>query len=417
MHYEEHAIPPIAVVAGGYPQLSETFVSREVHWLRTRGVAVCTVGLHPPEKPDHQLPSADITVYDDGLARTLAAAIREMLRSPLSSATTLMHGFADACLAGESTRPASRLKLPLQALVGVGLAGRLRDKRISYIHCHFAHAPTTVGMYAAMQLKIPFGFTGHANDLFHRRVLLKKKLHRASFIAAISHWHARLYEQAVPRSRDKTSVIRCGVDTTQWRSDDSRPASEGPFRLILVARLIDKKGVDTLIRALPEAMRRSPRPLHVTVIGDGPALDRLRVLCRTLDVEDAVEWTGALANDAVRLRLINADAFVLPCKPDSHGDRDGIPVVLIEAMAMGLPVISGDLPAIRELVRPDETGILIEADDVSGLAHSIVRLVSNPDVAHHLGIEGQRWVQEEFELASNVQRLMHAIELVTRGQS
>ena len=144
-----------------------------------------------------------------------------------------------------------RVKGPAQALVGLSLARRLRGRDVRHIQCHFAHAATTIGMYTAAQLGVPFSFTGHANDLFQRRCLLRRKLQRARYVGCISQWHRELYKETEPDRTGKYRLIRCGVDVASWVPvAPADGASEKPLRIVTVGRLVEKKGIDTLIEAV-----------------------------------------------------------------------------------------------------------------------------------------------------------------------
>jgi glycosyltransferase involved in cell wall biosynthesis len=403
--------PAIAYLAGTFPAPSETFVYREVRALRARGWDVITASLHAPERPlDASLADVGrdvIFVYD---RRRLAGAALELVEHPLRVFTTFGTALLDAIAPGEPTAPAARAKLLAQALGGIALARTLRARGVEHIHCHFAHAPTSVGMYAARALGAPFSFTGHANDLFQRRGLLKRKLERAAFVACISRWHRELYREIHPETRDKYVVIRCGVDLEQWRPEP-RPSAAGPLHVLTVCRLVSKKGVDTLVRAIAAL----DRPALLTVAGDGPERRALEALAKDLGCADRVRFLGAVDNERVR-RLMRDEAhvFALPCRTDSAGDRDGVPVVLIEAMACGLPVISGDLPAIRELIEHGVDGLLVPPGDSARLAAALGSLTERARA--ELGVAARDKVEREFSLATSLQRLEMALRAAS-GQA
>ncbi len=295
-----------------------------------------------------------------------------------------------------------------QAVAAIGLAHRLRPKHIAAIHCHFAHAPTTIGMYTAMQLEIPFSFVGHANDLLERRSLLTPKLKRAAFVACISTWHRTLYQQQVPRPEGQYPVIRCGVEVGTWGTSPKRSSVNG-CHLLTLCRLVEKKGVDTLIRALA-ILRRNDQKWRLTIAGSGPDTMRLRALATHLDCNEAITWLGPVDADCVPGLLAGADAFVLPCREDQRGDRDGIPVVLMEAMAAGVPVVAGDLPSIRDLIQSGQTGILVPGNDATALADALVQLWHNPSQQRWLAEEGRKIVIEEFSQTTNIARLERALQ-------
>ncbi len=206
------------------PGASETFVYREVRALRERGWTVHAVTLNDPAEPGQaafvDLERGLLRVYGTAKGATLAAAGAEAFLHPLRSLGTLLLAAADATFPGEKASLGDRVKGIAQAIAGIGLARRLRKHGVRHLHSHFAHAPASVGMYAAWQAAIPFSFTGHANDLFQRRALLRRKLSRAAFVACISEWHRTFYRALAPEGEaepGKYPVIRCGVDISAWR--------------------------------------------------------------------------------------------------------------------------------------------------------------------------------------------------------
>jgi glycosyltransferase involved in cell wall biosynthesis len=400
--------PVTALVAPRYPVTSETFVYRDVRGLRRAGLEVVVAALRGDadaiEDPDGAVEPADLAVYE---ARTFRAAAAEILSHPWRSLRTLGRALADAVAPGEAAGAATRLKLPFQALVALGLARRLRAAGVERVHAHFAHASATIAMYAAAQLGLPFSFTGHANDLFQRRSLLGLKLRRAAFVACISEWHRELYSAVAPADGGRRPVVRCGVDTRAWT-----PRTEGPpGTLLFVGRLVEKKGLDTLIRALA----RMEAPLYrLRVVGDGPMRGSWETLAQDLGVAPRIEWLGARGNADVLRELRAAELFVLPCRPDAAGDRDGLPVVLMEAMAAGVPVVAGDLPAIRELVEDGVTGRLVPGGDVGRLAETLAELAGDPAGRERLSRAGRARVCAEFSMEANAARLAKALREATR---
>lgn len=394
-------LPAVAYLAGAFPKRSETFVYREVRALRSRGWEVACATLHASDslpESSTDLTRDLVTVYSPAI---LAGAAKELLTRPLSSIRTLRLSLEDALVPEEAMSLKERAKLIGQATVALGLARSLRSRRVGHVHAHFAHAPTTVAMYAANQLGVGFSFTGHANDIFQRRALLKKKLKRAAFVASISHWHEDFYRKQEPSVN--AQVVRCGVDTDSWQAISHDASSASPLRLVTLCRLVEKKGIDVLIRALPLMKTRA----HLVVAGDGPEMEALKGLSRELGCEDRVEWLGAVENETARHVLRQARVFVLPCRTDANGDRDGIPVALMEAMACGLVVVSGDLPAIRELIEHESSGLLLEDDDPQKLARLLDRLAASNLQALAQG--GRDRVVDEFSLKENIERLIHLL--------
>lgn len=390
----------IAYVAGLFPLLSETFVWREVRELRRRGHTVTCVSLREPE----YLPE-DLADLAEGRIVVYPALGKPGVGS--------LRGLPDALLPGEGMSRNDRAKLLVQAAAGVRLGRQLKAAGVRHIHAHFAHAPATVAMYAAQAAGVPFSFTGHANDLFERRSLLRRKLQRAAFVACISDWHRRLYEEIEPASAGRLRVIRCGVDTTQFAPVPQE--RDGPLHLLTVCRLVEKKGVDALLRGAARFGRETGRAWKLTIAGTGPLWQDLVAAAHKLDVEQHVAFLGAVPNEQVRQLVQEADVFALPCRVDRNGDKDGIPVVLMEAMAEGKPVVCGDLLTIRELVSDNEHGLLVEPGNVTKLASALSVVLNSAIERRRMGSVGRSRVREEFSLAGNLDRLEAALTSVNKS--
>lgn len=395
--------PTIAYIAGQFPKQSETFVWREVRELRRRGWTVHTFGLHAPDE------STPPSLLD---LREQTTVIYERFGKPINP-LALGRGLMDG-LKSNGTKTADRLKLTIQSGIGSKLAREIHERNIEHIHAHFAHAPASVAMYAARSARIPFSFTGHANDLFQRRQALAIKLKRAGFVACISQWHRELYRSIVPRGDEAYPIIRCGVETIHWMPKSSL-GSEGSLKLITVGRLVEKKGIDLLVEAVIQLLK-SGRKVSLTIAGDGPQRAQIETIIQREGASEFIKLLGTTESETVRRLMLEHDAFALPCRIDSQGDKDGIPVVLMEAMACGLPVISGDLPAVRELISHESSGLLVDAEKNGELRGAIQQLLDSIELRQRLSTGGRERVVSEFDLRQNVDRLVDAISTCKRGR-
>jgi glycosyltransferase involved in cell wall biosynthesis len=264
-------------------------------------------------------------------------------------------------------------------------------------------------MYAAHELGVGFSFTGHANDLFANRTLLAEKISRARFVACISHWHRSFYRAIAKIPDDRLPIVRAGVDIP--RRPEREWVERGSPRIVSVGRLVAKKGFSMLLEAVADVRRNHP-DIHVEIVGEGVERAALEVKIARLGLAHNVTLTGALDHAEALKTLEDADLFVLPCQIDPLGDRDGIPVALMEAMARGVCVVSGDLPTIRELIRPNETGVLVPVGDATALAGALRTLWADRELRHRLRVSGQDWVEQEFSTPLNAARLVSAFEAV-----
>ncbi|MBU3077188.1 glycosyltransferase [Sphingomonas quercus] len=388
----------ILYVGARLPELSETFVYRELLGLRGRGRRVLAASVHAPRRFADDpvlapLAAEALVVYAPA---TLAALPLALLRHP---------GLAIGAL-GDAARAdhpglSSRLKHVAQALMGLAAGWRLRGEGIGHVHAHMAHVPATVALYIARALGARFSFTGHAADLFVQRAALAFKLRRAGFVASISHWHHDFYGEVAGIAPDRRPVVRCSVAIPEAVADtDAR-------EIVLVARLVAKKGVDLLLRAFATA---GAEGWTLRILGDGPERAALAALAVELGITERVIFEGARPHAACLAAIAGAGLFVLPCRTAKSGDKDGIPVVLMEAMAAGRAVIAGDLPTIRELVSDEREGLLVPPDDVAALAAAIGALAGDPARRAAIGAAARAHVAAEFSDAVNLDRLTAAID-------
>ncbi len=387
------------------PKRSETFVYREILGLQALRLQIGVASLYPPERglgeeALDRMAAGAVTVYGTGHGRLLLDAVAFFLFHPLRGAAVLATATMDALFARD-VKLRDRPKVVFQGLAGLALARRLARCSYTHIHIHMAHASATVGMYAAKALGIPFSFTGHAADLFRERCLLEQKLRRADFVACISKWHRNWYRTICNRPDRDYPVIRCGVDVPLA----PLPArSDPPLTLLGLGRLVPKKGFDVLIEAC-RILVDGGVALDCTIAGDGPELDRLRSLATGLPVR----FSGAVAHRDVPALLEGKDVFVLPCRISRDGDRDGIPVVLMEAMSQGICAVSGDLPTIRELISDNRNGCLVAPGDAASLAACLRKLAADPSLRASLAREGRKCIEEEFSSAKNLDRMLFAL--------
>jgi glycosyltransferase involved in cell wall biosynthesis len=397
----------ILYLSSDLPALSMTFVHREIFALRSLGLEIETASVHAPahdlgEDELIELAESTLEIYSRGPLRLWADVLSELLRHPVRTVATQTRVMLDALFSTEVSAR-RRPKVAWQGLAGIALAHRLRPKAIAHIHAHFAHVPTTIAMYAASQLAITFSFTGHASDLFPNRTLLKEKLQRALFVNCISAWHRRFYQSILPRTDDALPIVRCGVDTSSYTPTPA-PAEE-TLHLLGVGRLVDKKGFDVLLRAVGAIARSGGPPIRVTIAGGGPREAELRAIAEALPETVKVDLLGEIQNQAVIELMGQADIFVLPCRVADSGDRDGIPVVLMEAMARGRCVVTGDLDTIRELVEHQVSGIMVPPGDQSALEKALSSLAVDRSRIDALGRAARRRVEEEFSLELNAARI------------
>jgi len=396
----------IAYLAPEIPALSATFVYNEILQLEQLGTDVIPFSVHAStsniEEPRVQaLATKTFNLYAQSKLSVIADNLVMLASRPINYSRTLGLLLSDMWRVGLFSRTA--FGLAYRMLFSASLARRLIQKKCKHLHVHFAHIPSDIAMYASSISSIPFSITAHANDLYERGWLLKEKVERSKFFATISEFNQRyLADQGV--DLDKVKIIRCGVDPAQFSQRQEMPNNTIP-RIGVIGRLVEKKGIDTLIEAV-SLLKKQGQKVELQVAGSGPLDSTLKALVaqKKLSIED-VCFLGAIPHSEVADFIKSLDMFVLPCKQDENGDIDGIPVVLMEAMLSGVPVISSRLSGIPELVIDNKTGLLIEQNDSVALAKAISIIINDSVLKANLIEQAVVRVKQEFSQIDNAQKL------------
>lgn len=386
------------------------------------GLTVLTASVRAPETSlgDEELERmahSSMVVYQ-GAFVVFGDLCSEVNRDAARTLRTVVTALQDS-LHRYGLSPARLAKTLVHALSGISLACRLRGSGVRRIHAHMAHVPTSIAMYAALHARIPFSFTGHGADLFRDAHLFERKLARASHVVCISEWHRSFCCRVYQRPLDDYPVVRCGVEPRNWAVGGPRmkaPSASGPAipMILSVARLVPKKGLHVLVQAL-ERMRDRSVAFRAVVAGDGAERNHLMALAQECGVAEWIEWTGAIHHSKVAGLLCESAVFALPCVVAKDGDRDGIPVALMEAMAAGVPCVSTDFPAIRELITDGVSGRLVPPEDPGTLAQAISDLINDPLARACIGAAGKARVESEFSTALNAQRLSRLFDSDSEG--
>jgi colanic acid/amylovoran biosynthesis glycosyltransferase len=394
-----------------------------IHYITTRGIGDAWVGnelrvvrgagipfvLHALRRPEATFFSADWAGEEQRQSRYLYPLPPAELAWAVAAAPWRFGGRFLAALGNalrgrrESFR--GRIAGLAHLFVACLWAGRLRHEPVSLIHSQWIHSGGTVGMYGAWLLGVPFSFTGHAADLFRERVALEDKIRRAAFIVCISTFHRDFYKGL--GARDEQLVIAyCGLDLDHFVPLPREPRSGGPARILSAGRLVEKKGFPYLIEACRLLASRGV-DFRCTIAGSGPLEAPLRRQIQDAGLADRVALTGeALKQEKIPEFMRDGDLFCLPCVWASDNDVDGLPQMLMEAMACGLPAVSTRLVGIPDLVLEGETGLLVQPRDAAALADALQGLIEDPDRAQRLAEAGRSWVRQRFDLANCLEPLL-----------
>jgi glycosyltransferase involved in cell wall biosynthesis len=293
------------------------------------------------------------------------------------------------------------------------------DRGLDHLHAHFANEPTFVALLASRLLDVPFSFTAHAKDIYAKGpgdAVLAEQVAAAAFAVTVCEANRRHFNGLLGPAAAKVRTLFNGVDLERLRPAAApRPANGSQRRLLCVARLVEKKGVDLLLRAVAQLRDRGLRP-SCTVIGEGPDREALERLRGELGLDEAVDLPGCLPHEAVTAQMVSSDLFVLPCRVTANGDRDALPTVLLEAMACGLACLSTPVGGVAEIIEHRRTGLLLPTENPWALAAAIEDLLSQPTRARAYGRAGRRRAEELFDRRRNVARLQGWMEEAARGE-
>lgn len=403
----------IAYLAPEIPALSATFVYEELHGLERRGFAVLPLSVRRPAQPalgQEALAGRTHIVYD---RPKWLLALGEAFLLPFQAGLAKAFGWLWADLKECGPFSAAAARLTFQFLAAGRVARLLKQHRCQHLHVHFAHVPAQIGMYAAALSGLPFSFTAHANDIFERGLLLPQKAQRAARLLTVSE-HNLAYLKQLGVDAGKLAMVRCGVSFPLPLA--RRPVIQGTrYRLGSLGRLVEKKGMDTLLRAVA-MLTDEPWEVELSIAGDGPLRRPLEALATELGLRGRVHFAGSLPHRAVAAWLGELDAFVLACRPDAKGDMDGIPVVLMEAMSQGVPVVSTRLSGIPELVIDGQTGLLATPGDPADLAACIRQLLGSAELRTILAARALAHVRSEFSQEVNLDRLIAELGFESVGE-
>jgi glycosyltransferase involved in cell wall biosynthesis len=398
--------PKLAVLVKGWPRLSETFIAQELVALQEAGHQFDIWSLrHPTDTKRHPL-------HDrfKGQVRYLPEYLYQEPQRVLAARAIAQRlpGYAEAYrvwrqdLRRDPTH--NRIRRFGQACV---LAAELPDATQA-LYAHFMHTPSSVARYAAIMRGVPWSFSAHAKDIWtspewEKREKLQAATHGAAFGAtctAIGAAHLR--ELADDPAR--VDLIYHGLDLSRFPSPPDRKlrTADGPFHMISVGRLVEKKGFDRLIDALtllPETL-----DWHWTHIGGGALGDILRDRAMAAGIADRISWKGACDQPEVIEAMRAADLFVLPSRIAEDGDRDGLPNVLMEAASQLLPILSTPVSAIPEFISSGTHGILSD-DDPKALADAVLALASHPEATAKMARAAYDRLLAEFRMDPGIARL------------
>ncbi|MGZ9222026.1 MAG: glycosyltransferase family 4 protein, partial [Anaerolineales bacterium] len=284
---------------------------------------------------------------------------------------------------------------------------RNSGKRIDHLHAHFAHDPALIAYLVHCITGIPFSFTAHARDLYQvPEKVLTDRIRQARAVITCCGSNLEYLNQIAPSQKLKFSLIYHGVNLKDFQPVSNPGVSSAPNGplILSVGRLVEKKGFQDLLEALFIVKKRG-EDFRCAIYGAGPLAKQLEEWIEKHGMTGEVSLKGDRTQQELISEYQHATLFILTPVQTDDGDRDGIPNVLVEAMAVGLPVITTAVSGIPELVENNQDGLLYQPHDVEGIASGIIELLHNAEKRRQFGEAGSKKVREQFDINQAAKRL------------
>lgn len=399
----------IAYILPRFPKLTETFILREMTLLRRLGLEVYVFSVLPPlstpvhEQVQEMMPYVHYSPFIFS-ARLIEANISYFFRSPLKYLRAFYWAIWQTY-----REPLVLLRTLLIFPKSVYFASQMQDLGIDHIHAHFVWINGISAKIVSDLTGITYSLHPHAFGLFMRdQKSVRRQLELATGIVTVSEYHRQYIANLCPRwSSEEINIVHYGLNPDDFVPAPI-PAQDSGIRIISVGSLIEKKGHEYLIDACALLMQKGYK-FDCSIVGGGDQT-LLQARINKHNLQDHVFLTGPKKQTEVYNLYCRSDIFVLACVVAQSGDRDGMPNVLLEAMAMEIPVVTTPVTGIPELVVHEQTGLLVSERDSSDLALAIERLMQDSEFRHKMGCQGRQTVLERFDIHNTTEQLAQVFQ-------
>jgi colanic acid/amylovoran biosynthesis glycosyltransferase len=396
----------VAYLVGRFPLITETFVLRELDALADRvAFPIELFALRPGRGSTlHSM----ATRWLPGMqVASIFRGCHELLRLTVTRPRVVARVLR-AVVQDYGREPGELVEALVVVVLAASFVPAVRRGRVAHIHAHFAAYPAEAAWALAAFTGTSYSVTAHAYDLFVNTPGLDRRISGARFVACISEYNRR-FLRARCTARAEFPLVRCGVPTTEMRRPAHAPNAQSP-RLIMVSSFQPKKGHAVLVRAI----QNSPalRSAQLDLVGAGPLEPAIHSLVHAAELDDRVTFHGAQPEDVVRRMVADSDVLVQPSVVAPNGDMDGIPNTLIEAMALGIPVVTTSVSGIPELVIDGVTGVVVRPGDHEELAAGLQRVIDEPEAARKRAAAGLARVGAEFDIVHSAEAMASLLERV-----
>ena len=382
-----------------FPLLTGTFVYREIEALRDAGYEITTASMVTPIKShvsSEALHFLDTTIYLD--QTILLKKIYAQLIICFKDFPTWIRLFLTAIREKEIKKFKDRFRILYHFIQSGYLYLKVKNRSFDHIHSPFLTGSATVAFFLSQYLKIPFTFTMHASNIYVDPIMLATKLHYSRKGITISSYNKDfILHRYGNHLNDKIHIIHCGINVKEFRPADTQKPM--PPIILSDGQLTERKGFIYLLKAC-SLLKKKHFIFHCLIVGDGEDKELLIKHSESLGVRDVITFMSRRPQEKVQKLLKDAVVFTLPSIVTDKGGREGIPVALMEAMAMELPVVSTKTVGIPELIEHNKEGLLVEQKNPKELAHALEMLLLNKELRSELGRAARKKIEREFNIAN-----------------
>lgn len=386
----------ILYIVGEFPSQTEHFIQNEIDFLRRNGYTIYVVCLK-------KVLTKAITTADGFELSTkqnwwkgILKAFGMFVHHPIKT-----WGYFHNAQAFSQKK---LLKVMRDWLVCICINRQLPPVNFDHIHAHFAGWPSDIGFIFSLLLKRNFSFSAHAHDIYTAPHTIKKKSLLSDFVITCTGYNKSYLVSVCGCPEEKINLVYHGLNVNKWVFKRISNVNSGNL-ILTIGRLVEKKGVIILLKAAL-LLKTKNITFRIVIIGEGPEQNSLKAFVRNKGLKENVFFLPTLEQTHLQAHYHAADMFILPCVIDKNGDRDGIPNVLMEAMACGTPVISSNLSAIPELVVHNETGILVRPGDPVDLFNAIETLINDPMKKNELARNARKTLESSWTLDRSNQKIL-----------
>ncbi|MCD4720342.1 MAG: glycosyltransferase [Desulfobacula sp.] len=417
---EKISAPTLCMVLKGYPRISETFISNEILLLESLGFKIHIISMRHPREPFTHASVKNIQASVDYLPSTIQGNLFTLCGHNFLLAVKrpviYFKAVKKAVVRWMRTRKSATLKHLLQA--GYLVHKILPGKNIVHFQAHFAHSPTSVAFFSSLLSDVPFSFFAHAKDIYTSdKRQLKEKINMARFVVTCTKYNKAYLSELAGNTQTPVFCVYHGINLDYFSSKEREIKCKPPYQIITVARMTRKKGLENVYQALA-VMRDKGIEFKHTLIGEGDDHSKIVALIKQLKLENLTQLCGTLTHEQVIDHYASSDLFVLGCLIADNGDRDGIPNVMAESMAMNLPVVATNVSGIPEFLEDRVTGLMVEQKDPMALANAMETLLTDNNLRQKVTLEAKKRITRDFnnkkliiDLAGIYSKMITGLEL------